>query len=134
MVESLSIKQVELLDKLYNKVLDNLQFPKSIRVGGALVTFPNKEKTVCELSTTYINKPGRFSKDQRVVITLVLNKNNDGVYHGNIDDSVFHIVSEDKGNLKELWSGNFKEATEKIQEVAKIYLDGITALSSLPTF
>jgi len=126
----ITLRQVESLERVYNQILDLVGARKGIKAGNALVTFPNKEKTVCELSTTYITKPGRFSKEQRVVVTLTFNRIEDGAYVANVADSVFHIVSEDKGGLKEVWSGKFQEAAERIEDVVKLYVEAINNLAN----
>lgn len=124
----ITLRQVESLEKVYNQILGLVSPKKGINVGNALVTFPNKERTVCELSTTYITKPRRFSKEQRVIVTLTFNKVDDGAYVANVADSVFHIVSEEKGGLKEIWSGTFKEAAERISDIVELYTEGIDHL------
>ena len=92
------------------------------------LAIPNKEKTICEVSSTYITKPGRFSKEQRVIVTLIFNKVDDGAYSAKVDDSIFHIVTEEKGGLKESWSGNLEEARERIQDVTELYLEAVNSL------
>lgn len=124
----ITLRQVESLEKVYNQILGLVSPKKGINVGNALVTFPNKERTVCELSTTYITKPRRFSKEQRVIVTLTFNKVDGGAYVANVADSVFHIVSEEKGGLKEIWSGTFKEAAERIGDIVELYTEGIDHL------
>ncbi|MEM2915299.1 MAG: hypothetical protein QXH91_07870, partial [Candidatus Bathyarchaeia archaeon] len=61
--------------------------------------------------------------------TLTFNRVDDGAYMANVVDSVFHIVSEDKGGLKEVWSGKFQEATDKIGDIVEMYVAAINNLA-----
>lgn len=125
-------REVDSLSKEYEEALKTIEIGKNIKTGGALVTFPDKERNLCELSATYIVKLGRFSKEQRVVVTLAFKKGGDGVYAANVEDSVFHVVQEEKGGLKEVWSGRLREAMDKLGDVAKLHLDVVSKLSSKP--
>jgi hypothetical protein len=129
-----TFRRVDSLNKEYEEALKNIETSKNIKTGGALVTFPDKEQNLCELSATYIVKPGRFSKEQRVVVTLVFKKSDDGVYTANVEDSVFHVIQEEKGGLKEVWSGRLREAVDKLGDIARLHMNVMSTLSSKSTF
>jgi hypothetical protein len=126
-------REVESLNREYEEALKNIETGKNIKTGGVLVTFPDKERNLCELSATYMVKLGRFSKEQRVVVTLTFKKDSNGVYSANIEDSVFHVVQEEKGGLKEVWSGRLKEAMDRLGDVAKLHVNAMSTLSSKST-
>jgi len=128
-----TFRRVDSLNKEYEEALKNIETSKNIKTGGALVTFPDKEQNLCELSATYIVKPGRFSKEQRVVVTLVFKKSDDGVYTANVEDSVFHVIQEEKGGLKEVWSGRLREAIDKLGDIARLHMNVMSTLSSKST-
>lgn len=128
-MDTVMFREVDSLGRYYEEALKTVETGKNVKTGGALVTFPDKERKVCELSATYIVKLGRFSKEQRVVVTLTFNKNANGVYVAKIDDSVFHVVQEEKGGLKEVWSGRLREAMDKLGDVARIHANVMSNLS-----
>lgn len=121
-------REVDSLNKVYEDILKSIETGKNIKAGGALVTFPDKERNICELSATYIVKTGRFSKEQRVLVVLPFKKDSNGTYTANIEESVFHVVQEDKGSLKEVWKGQLKEAREKLGDVAQIHINVISTV------
>lgn len=122
-------REVDSLGRKYEEALKTVETGKNVKTGGALVTFPDKERKVCELSATYMVKLGRFSKEQRVVVTLTFNKDSNGVYVANVEDSLFHVVQEEKGGLKEVWSGRLREAMDKLGDVARIHVNVMSNLS-----
>ncbi|MGQ9596633.1 MAG: hypothetical protein ACUVQY_01200 [Thermoproteota archaeon] len=124
------VKEVNSLNRVYEEILRSVDMGKNIRAGGALVTFQDKEQNFCELSATYMVKPGRFSKEQRVVVSLPLTRGSDGIYIGNVEESIFHVVQEEKGGLKEVWSGKLREAMDKLGEIAKLHVDVVSRISS----
>lgn len=124
------VKEVNSLNRVYEKILRSVDMGKNIRAGGALVTFQDKEQNFCELSATYMVKPGRFSKEQRVVVSLPLTRGSGGIYIGNVEESMFHVVQEEKGGLKEVWSGKLREAMDKLGEIAKLHVDVVSRISS----
>jgi len=128
MTNLMEFREVDSLGRDYEEALKNIETGKNVKAGGALITFPDKERKVCELSATYIVKLGRFSKEQRVVVTLTFNKNIDGAYVANVEDSVFHLVQEEKGGLKEVWSGKLKEAMDKLGDVARVHINVMSNL------
>ncbi|MEM2087488.1 MAG: hypothetical protein QXF52_02285 [Thermoproteota archaeon] len=121
-------REVDSLNKVYEDILKSIDTGKNIKAGGALVTFPDKERNICELSATYIVRTGRFSKEQRVLVVLPFKKDSDGTYAANIEESVFHVVQDDKGSLKEVWKGQLKEAMEKLGDVAQIHINVISTV------
>jgi len=129
-MSTIMFREVDSLGREYEEALKNVETGKNVKTGGALVTFPDKERKVCELSATYMVKLGRFSKEQRVVVTLTFHKDSNGVYVANMDDSVFHVVQEEKGGLKEVWSGRLREAMDKLGDVARIHVNVMSNLSS----
>lgn len=129
-MDTIMFSEVDSLNREYEEALKNIKTGKNVRTGGALITFPDKEHNLCELSATYIVKPGRFSKEQRVVVTLTLKRDANGIYVANVEDSVFHIVQEEKGGLKEVWSGRLKEAMDRLDEIAKLHVEVISKISS----
>jgi cytochrome c biogenesis factor len=132
-MSTIMFREVDSLNREYEEALKNIETGKNIKTGGALVTFPDKERNLCELSATYMVKLGRFSKEQRVVVTLTFKKDSNGVYSANIEDSVFHVVQEEKGGLKEVWSGRLKEAMDKLGDVARLHVNVMSTLSSKST-
>lgn len=122
------VKEVNSLNRVYEEILRSVDMGKNIRAGGALVTFQDKEQNFCELSATYMVKPGRFSKEQRVVVSLPLTRGSDGIYIGNVEESMFHVVQEEKGGLKEVWSGKLREAMDKLGEIAKLHVDVVSRI------
>ncbi len=128
-MDTIVFREVDSLGRYYEEALKNVETSKNVKTGGALVTFPDKERKVCELSATYLVKLGRFSKEQRVVVTLTFNRDASGVYVAKIDDSVFHVVQEEKGGLKEVWSGRLAEAMDKLGDVARIHVNVMSNLS-----
>lgn len=128
------VKEVNSLNRVYEEILRSVDMGKNIRAGGALVTFQDKEQNFCELSATYMVKPGRFSKEQRVVVSLPLTRGSDGIYIGNVEESMFHVVQEEKGGLKEVWSGKLREAMDKLGEIAKLHVDVVSRISSKLSF
>jgi hypothetical protein len=124
----IKFREVESLNKVYEDILKSIDTGKNVKAGGALITFPDKERNICELSATYIVKTGRFSKEQRVLVVLPLKKDSDGTYTGNIEESMFHVVQDDKGSLKEVWKGQLNEAMDKFADVAKIHINVISTV------
>ncbi|MEM2941483.1 MAG: hypothetical protein QW304_08045 [Thermoproteota archaeon] len=129
-MSTITCRDVDALSKKYEEALKTVETGKNIKIGGALVTFPDKERNLCELSATYMLKSGRFSKDQRVVVTLPFKRDSDGVYVANVDDSMFQLVQDEKGGLKEVWNGRLKEAMDKLGDVARLHLDAVSKISS----
>ncbi|MEM1557581.1 MAG: hypothetical protein QXR44_04485 [Thermoproteota archaeon] len=123
------LKEIDSLNRIYEEALRSISMDKDVKAGGALLTFPDKERNLCELSATFIVKKGRFSKEQRVIVVLPFKKDNDGVYVADVDDSVFHVVEDDKGSLKEVWNGRLKEAMDKLGNIAKVHIDVISTIS-----
>jgi len=68
-----------------------------------------------------------------VVVTLVFKKSDDGVYTANVEDSVFHVIQEEKGGLKEVWSGRLREAIDKLGDIARLHMNVMSTLSSKST-
>lgn len=129
-MSTITCRDVDALSKKYEETLKTVETGKNIKIGGALVTFPDKERNLCELSATYMLKSGRFSKDQRVVVTLSFKRDSDGVYVANVEDSMFQLVQDEKGGLKEVWNGRLKEAMDKLGDVARLHLDAVSKISS----
>lgn len=75
-------------------------------------------------------KLGRFSKEQRVVVTLAFKRDSGEAYVANVEDSVFQLVQEEKGGLKEVWSGGLKEAMDRFGDIARLHIDAVSKLSS----
>ncbi|MEM2350959.1 MAG: hypothetical protein QXT26_00950 [Thermoproteota archaeon] len=126
---TMRLKEIDSLNRIYEEALRSISMDKDVKAGGALLTFPDKERNLCELSATFIVKKGRFSKEQRVIVVLPFKKDNDGVYVADVDDSVFHVVEDDKGSLKEVWNGRLKEAMDKLGNIAKVHIDVISTIS-----
>lgn len=124
------VKEVNSLEKVYENILRSINTGKNFKAGGVLVTFPDKERNLCELSTTYLVKLGRFSKEQRVVVTLAFKRDSGEAYVANVEDSVFQLVQEEKGGLKEVWSGGLKEAMDRFGDIARLHIDAVSKLSS----
>lgn len=129
-MSTIKYRDADSLSRKYEEALKTVETGKNIKVGGALVTFPDKERNICELSATYMLKPGRFSKDQRVIVTLSFKRDNDGVYVANVEDSMFQLVQDEKGGLKEVWNGKLKEAMDKLGDIAKLHLNAVSKLSN----
>ncbi len=123
------LREIDSLNRLYEENLRSVSMDKDVKAGGALLTFPDKERNLCELSATFIVKKGRFSKEQRVVVVLPFKKDSDGVYVANVEESVFHVVEDDKGSLKEVWSGRLSEAMDRLGEIARAHVNIISAIS-----
>lgn len=126
---TMRLKEIDSLNRIYEETLRSISMDKDVKAGGALLTFPDKERNLCELSATFIVKKGRFSKEQRVIVVLPFRKDSDGVYVADVDDSVFHVVEDDKGSLKEVWNGRLKEAMDKLGNIAKVHIDVISTIS-----
>jgi len=129
-MSTIKYRDADSLSRKYEEALKTVETGKNIKVGGALVTFPDKERNICELSATYMLKLGRFSKDQRVIVTLSFKRDNDGVYVANVEDSMFQLVQDEKGGLKEVWNGRLKEAMDKLGDIAKLHLNAVSKLSN----
>jgi hypothetical protein len=123
------LREIDSLNRLYEENLRSISMSKDVKAGGALLTFPDKERNLCELSATFIVKKGRFSKEQRVVVVLPFKKDSDGVYVADVEESVFHVVEDDKGSLKEVWSGRLSEAMDRLGEIARAHANIISAIS-----
>jgi len=123
------LREIDSLNRLYEENLRSISMSKDVKAGGALLTFPDKERNLCELSATFIVKKGRFSKEQRVVVVLPFKKDSDGVYVADVEESVFHVVEDDKGSLKEVWSGRLSEAMDRLGEIAMAHANIISAIS-----
>lgn len=126
---TIRLREIDSLNKLYEETLRSINMGKDIKAGGALLTFPDKERNLCELSATFILKKGRFSKEQRVVVVLPFKRDSDGVYVADADESVFHVVEDDKGSLKEVWSGRLRDAMDRLGDIAKVHMDIISTIS-----
>ncbi|MEM2344784.1 MAG: hypothetical protein QXI73_05670 [Thermoproteota archaeon] len=128
----IKIKNPDSMGKVYEDFIRSVETSKNIKPGGALITFPDKDRNICELSATYIVKPGRFAKEQRVVVVMTFHKDENGDYVSNIEESIFHIVQEDNGDLRETWKGKLKDAesVDKLKEIVKIHKDAALNLPS----
>lgn len=131
-MSTIKIKNPDHIGKVYEDFIRSVETSKNIKPGGALVTFPDKDRNVCELSATYIVKPGRFAKEQRIIVVMTFYKEDNGNYVSTIEESVFHIVQDDNGDLRETWRGKLKEAesVEKLKEIAKIHIEAALNLPS----
>ncbi|MEM3712192.1 MAG: hypothetical protein QXR97_01440 [Thermoproteota archaeon] len=126
------VKNPDSMGKAYEDFIRGIEISKNIKPGGVLVTFPDKDRNICELSATYIVKPGRFAKEQRVVVVMMFHKDENGDYIANVEESIFHIVQNDNGDLRETWKGKLKDAesVDKLKEIIRVHVD---AALNLPT-
>lgn len=116
--------------KVYNRILASRQGGKKVRRGGCSIRMLDREGTSYELTTVYTYKPGRFSKEQSIVVTLTLERESDGLYSGTISSSTFRILADKRGSLEEVWSGEMAEARKKMPEVVKAYIEDIGELKN----
>jgi hypothetical protein len=128
-MSTIRLKEANLINRLYEEAIRLMSMPKYVKAGGALLTFPDKEQRFAELSATFIVKKGRFAKEQRVVVVLPFKRDEDGGYIADVEESVFHVVEDDKGNLKEVWSGRLKEAKSRLEDITNIYINIISEIS-----
>ncbi|HDD33834.1 MAG: hypothetical protein DRK00_03350 [Thermoprotei archaeon] len=126
--QTLEVRNPEEALNTLSKVLSSKQGGKRVRRGGCDLRRLDEEGSTYELVTTYIYKPGRFSKERSVVVVLPLKRSPDGIYKGDLNEAVFRILVDKKGSLEEEWSGNLKDAENKIPDIAKMYLEDINDL------
>jgi len=120
------------LTKIYMKSLENRPVPKNTTRADPTVTFPNKERTVCVLTSSYILRLGMFKKEKRAIFTLNLNMAADkGAYSGRISESRISVVEEQRGTLTEILGGRMEEAkTPEISSIVELYKQDMFGLKS----
>jgi len=129
-MDKIRIKNPDFMGKVYEDFIRNAKVGKNVKPGGALVTFPDKDRNVCELSATYIVKPGRFAKEQRIIVVMTFQKDENGEYISDLEESVFHVVQNNNGDLRETWKGKIKDAEslDNLKDIAEIHRNAVLAL------